>query len=182
MAVPRDNVRTWRIGELEYELEAGLGTFVAYRNAFWQRLEKPYVGKLDDDMLAIWNLAQPVLEGRWKVDGDGNPVHDDDGALIRTFDPEVPVTTQANPQFMGYDVDALVRVAWAMAWSAGSTKKQFPDFYDEVMHQPAGVSEVSQLFSIVEVQLGGGIIFRRPEGPEGDAGADAQGAEEGKAE
>ena len=144
MAVPRDNVRELRIGEKTYELEASLGTAIVYRNEFFGKLDEPYRGILADDMLQVYHRAQ-----RFEDDDEGKAVE--------------------NPDYMGIDIEAILRVAWAMARSAGSTKRSFAKFLNEVIHQPAGVFEEASLYDTVIMRLGGGIIFRRPDG---QAGAD----------
>lgn len=146
MAVPRDNVRELRIGEKEYQLEASLGTAIVYRNEFFGKLDEPYKGILADDMLQVYHRAQPI--------------EDSDGKMVE------------NADYMGYDIEAILRIAWAMARAAGSTKRAFARFYDEVIHQPAGVFEEASLYGTVIMQLGGGIIFRRPEGQAGDGEPD----------
>ena len=143
MAVPRDNVRELRIGDKTYQLEASLGTAIVYRNEFFGRLDEPYKGLLADDMLAVWTRAQQVEEH--------------DGEVV------------PNPEYMGLDIEAILRIAWAMARAAGSTKRGYDKFYDEVIHQPAGLFEEASLYDTVIMRLGGGIIFRRPDG---QAGAD----------
>lgn len=147
MATPRDNVRTVEICGRSYELEASLGAGIAYRNEFFGRLEKPYRGILADDMLHIYHIAQPTIE--------------EGGKQV------------ANPDYAGNDTEALLRVAWAMAWAAGSTKKRYEKFYDEVAHVGAGVFEEASLYATVVLELGGGIIFRRPTGHEGADATDA---------
>lgn len=142
MAVPRDNVRELRIGEKTYQLEASLGTAIVYRNEFFGKLDEPYKGILADDMLQVYRRAQPTEEN-------------EDGEAV------------ANPDYVGTDIEAMLRIAWAMAKSAGSTKRTFAKFCDEVIHQPAGVFEEASLYDTTIMQLGGGIIFRRPEGQEG---------------
>ena len=144
MAVPRDNVRELRIGEKEYRLEASLGTAIVYRNEFFGKLDAPYRGILADDMLQVYHRAQQFEE-------------DEDGNLV------------TNPDYTGNDVEAILRIAWAMAKAAGSTKKSYDKFLNEVIHQPAGVFEEASLYDTVIMRLGGGIIFRRPDG---QAGAD----------
>ena len=144
MAVPRDNVRELRIGEKEYRLEASLGTAIVYRNEFFGKLQQPYRGILADDMLQVYHRAQQFEE-------------DEDGNLV------------TNPDYTGNDVEAILRIAWAMAKAAGSTKKSYDKFLNEVIHQPAGVFEEASLYDTVIMRLGGGIIFRRPDG---QAGAD----------
>lgn len=139
MAVPRDNVREWRIGERTYELEASLGTKITYRNEFLGKLQKPYRGILEDDMLRVFRAAQTVIE-------------DEGGEVVE------------NPDYAGYDIEALLRIAWAMARASGSTKRGFDGFYADVIHQPAGVFEEAELYDTVIMRLGAGIIFRRPEG------------------
>ena len=141
MAVPRDNVRELRIGDKTYQLEASLGTSIVYRNEFFGKLDEPYKGLLADDMLAVWARAQQVEEH--------------DGEVV------------PNPEYMGLDIEAILRIAWAMARAAGSTKRGYDKFYDEVIHQPAGVFEEASLYDTVIMRLGGGSIFRRPEGQEG---------------
>ena len=151
--VPRDNVRTLRIGETAYELEASLGTSIVYRNEFLGRLDAPYTGILDDDVLTIWRRAQRTIAG-------------DGGEDVE------------NPDYAGLDVLATLRVAWAMARAAGSTGQTFDQFMEDLVHQPAGVFEEASLYGTVVLELGGGIIFRRPEGRGGDGEADeAQEAE-----
>lgn len=139
MAVPRDNVRELRIGDKTYQLEASLGTAITYRNEFFGKLGDGYKGILEDDMLRIYHLAQPFEEGE-----DGKPAE--------------------NPDYIGYDIEALLRIAWAMARAEGGMKKGWDKFYAEVIHQPAGVFEEASLYNVVVMELGGGIIFRRPEG------------------
>lgn len=147
MAVPRDNVRELRIGDKEYQLEASLGTAIVYRNEFFGKLDEPYKGILADDMLQAYHRAQ-----RFEDDDEGKTVE--------------------NPDYTGIDIEAILRVAWAMARSAGSTKRSFAKFFDEVIHQPAGVFEEASLYDTVIMRLGGGIIFRRPEGLGGDGEPD----------
>lgn len=141
MDIPRDNVRTARIGGAEYDLEASLGASITYANEFFGKLGEPYRGSLADDMLQVYRRAQPTVER----DGENVP----------------------NPEYMGYDVEALLRIAWAMATAAGSTRKGYDRFRDEVIHQPASVFEEAGLYDVVVMELGGGIIFRRPEGQAG---------------
>lgn len=147
MAVPRDNVRELRIGDKEYQLEASLGTAIVYRNEFFGKLDEPYKGILADDMLQAYHRAQ-----RFEDDDEGKTVE--------------------NQDYTGIDIEAILRVAWAMARSAGSTKRSFAKFFDEVIHQPAGVFEEASLYDTVIMRLGGGIIFRRPEGLGGDGEPD----------
>ena len=144
MAVPRDNVRELRIGDRTYELEASLGTAIVYRNEFFGKLGDGYKGILADDMLRVYHLAQPFEEGE-----DGKPAK--------------------NPDYVGYDVEALLRLAWAMARAAGSAKRSYDGFHADVIHQPAGVFEEASLYNVVVMELGAGVIFRRPEG-QGGAG------------
>ena len=157
--VPRDNVAKVTIGYVELQLEASLGTGITYSNEFRGKLEKPYKGVLADDMLHVWRVAQPTIT---ETDDDGK---------------EVDVE---NPDYIGYDVVAMLRIAWAMAYAAGSTKKRFDAFYSDIIHQPAGVFEEASLFNTVVMQLGCGIIFRRPTGLGGTEQADeTQEVEEG---
>lgn len=176
--VPRDNVVTIEIGDMTLELEASLGTGITYSNEFRGKLDAPYKGILADDMLHVWRIAQPTMDETVAVDDDGNPVFDDDGKYVP--DPNGHEVEVANPEYVGYDIDALLRIAWAMARASGSTKRGFDAFYADVIHQPAGVFEEASLFNAVIMRLGGGIIFRRPTGLR-DAG-EADEAQEGQEE
>jgi len=142
--VVRDNVRTVTIGSMTLEVEASPGAGIVYRNEFVGRLDSPYRGLLSDDMLLIWRQFRPTVE----EDGE-----------------EVP-----NPDYVGLDMEALLRLTWAMARAAGSTKKGWKAFYEDVIHQPMSVFEESSLYATVILELGGGVIFRRPDGRVG-AGA-----------
>lgn len=168
--VPRDNLVTIEIGDVTLELEASLGTAIAYSNEFRGKLDAPYKGMLADDMLRVYNAAQPTETVKVAFDDDGNPVTDEDGAYV--LDPNGIDVERDNPDYIGYDVEALLRIAWAMAWAAGSTKKRFGAFYDEVIHQSAGMFEEASLYNAVIMQLGGGVIFRRPKGLGGNQEAD----------
>lgn len=144
MAVPRDNVRELRIGDKTYQLEASLGTPIVYRNEFFGKLDEPYKGILADDMLQVYHRSQQFEEN-------------EDGNLV------------TNPDYAGIDIEALLRIAWAMARSVDPERGKpykygYRRFYNEVIHQPAGVFEEASLYDTVIMRLGGGIIFRRPEG------------------
>lgn len=182
MAVQPENIRTWEIGGERFDLEASLGTGIVYRNEFGGKLDPPYKGILEDDMLRIWHVAQPTITGRFAIGDDGTPALDGDGRPAD--DPAAPRSTVANPDYAGYDVEALFRIAWAMARSVnpewGSPyRKGFKAFREEVMHLPAGMYEVASLYDAAVLELGGGIIFRRPEGQAGDVEPDPQETAEG---
>jgi hypothetical protein len=113
-------------------------------------------------MLEVWNAYKPTTEETVAVDKDGNPVRDDEGGYV--LDPDGKKVEVPNPAYRGIDVLAVLRIAWAMAYAAGSTTNRFDDFLREVIHQPAGIFEEASLFNATIVQLGNGIIFRRPEG------------------
>lgn len=146
MAVLRDNVRSVRIGEMEIDLEASLGTGIVYANEFRGRLEAPYKGILADDMLAVWHRNQPTDSE------DGNEVE--------------------NPDYTGIDVEALLRIAWAMARAVDPEqgrpyRKGYRAFHDEAIHQPTSIFDEAALYDAVILRLGNGITFRRPEGLSG---------------
>lgn len=175
--VPRDNVAELRIGDMKLELEASLGTGIAYAREFRGRLDEPYKGSLNSDLMTVWRLAQDKFEETVAVDDDGDPIKDDDGKYV--YDPNGKKVYVPNPDYIGYDVEALLRIAWAMAWAAGSTKQRYEEFYEEAIHQSAGSYEEASLYRVVVLVLGGGIIFR---GPEGRGGSEEPDAQETKAE
>ena len=175
--VPRDNVAELRIGDIELELEASLGTGIAYAREFRGKLEEPYVGSLGTDLLTVWRYAQQSFTQTVAADEDGTPIMDEDGRYV--YDPNGKEVRVPNPDYIGYDVEALLRIAWAMAWAAGSTEKRYEEFYESVVHQSASSYEEAGLYYVVVIVLGGGIIFR---GPEGRGGAEEPDAQEAEAE
>ena len=158
--VPRDNVAIVSIGGLQLELEASLGTSAVYFNEFAGKLGEPYKGTLENDMRTVFHLFQDTVtitakvgdEGEVVRDEDGNPVDDPNGREI-----EVP-----NPDYVGLDVDGLLRITWAMARAAGSTRKGWDAFYEDVIHRAAGWHDELALYYAAIIHLGGGIIFRGP--------------------
>lgn len=142
--VPMNNRQTVTLGGVEYELECSLGAMATYSDEFAGGLDEPYSGFMDRDVLLLWNRSRETVE--------------EDGK-------EVP-----NKDFRGIDVTGLVRVMWAMAFAAGSTRKHFGEFAEEVMRLPVSAVEEAALFATVVYVLGGNIIFRQPEG-QGGAGA-----------
>lgn len=160
--VPRNNVAELRIGDVELELEASLGTGIEYAREFRGKLDEPYTGSLDADLMTVWRFAQDKFEETVAADEDGNPIKDDDGKYV--YDPSGVKVRVDNPDYIGYDVEALLRIAWAMAWAAGSTKKRYDAFYQDIIHQPAGSYEEARLYHVVVLVLGGGVIFRGPDG------------------
>lgn len=173
--VPRTNVRELTIGDKTYELEASLGTGSVYANEFVGKLREPYKGFLADDLMVVWRKAQPKLEMTAKVGEDREPVRDEDGSYVP--DPDGVRVEYENPDYAGNDIEALLRIAWAMAVAAGSTTQTYEDFREEVIHQPAGAYEEASLYTTVVLLLGGGIIFRGPEGRSAAEQADEEEAQ-----
>lgn len=162
--VPQDNIAKLKIGNKEFDIEASLGTSTIYAKEFRGKLEKPYKGFLVDDLLNIWHVSQSTITDTVSVDDDGNPILDSDG--VPTHDPDGIEFEYDNPDFIGYDIDAILRIAWAMARSVNPKcgepyKGSFEDFYNDIIHQPASLYEEASLFNTVVVELGGGIIFRK---------------------
>ena len=177
MAVQPENVRTWEAGGREFDLEASLGTGIVYRDEFLGKLDAPYKGILADDMLMVYRGAQPTVTGRFATDDDGNFVLGDDGDYVT--DMAAPEVTLSNPLYVGHDVGALLRIAWAMARSVNPEwgepyRKGYKAFRDEVMHLSAGAYEEARLYELVVLELGGGIIFRRPARPASSGSPDAE--------
>lgn len=150
----RDNVRTVELGGVEYEIEASLGAGIAYKNEFFGKLEDPYVGSMEDDLLRVWVKSQEELK---EIDDAGNVV-----------------SSEPNPDYGGVDIAALLRLTWAM-WSACDDKAtSWKDFERVALHANVAVYEVSILFNTVVVELGGGCTFRKPEGHAGPGAADEE--------
>ncbi len=178
MDVPMDNRREIAIGGKTYTLEASLGTGIIYANEFRGKLDEPYRGILADDMLRVFNRNQPVIEEKVKVDKKGNVVLDKRGMWVADDGGEK--RRVKNPDYTGPDMEAVLRIAWAMARAADSTDKGYADFLDEVIHLPSGVVEEARLYNTTIVELGGGITFRRPEGRESAVQPDEAQAAEGE--
>lgn len=151
-----ENVRTWKVGEDEYALESSMGANIAYRGEFWGRLEPPYKGDMNDDLLAIYRGAQPTVTETDK----------------RGKETEVP-----NPDHRGVDLEALLRVAWAMAHAVDpAAGKPFDGGYEEfraaIIHQPAGLWEEVDLYNIIMFDLAMKFNFRQRQGQSGAGDAD----------
>ena len=146
--VPRDNVRSLDIAGEGFTFEASLGTSIIYSDEFMGRLEEPYRGLLDYDMLQVWNKASVTTD----ADGDRPP------AEVR--------------EVRHIDTRALIRLAWAMARAAESTDMGYEDFHSHVAHLPAGRYDEAALFEVAVLELGSGIIFRHREGQAGPQEAD----------
>ena len=148
-------------------LEASVGAADVYATEFLRGLAEPYRGLLEDDMLAAYGRNQPTVKVNAKVDGDGNPVTDGDGEYVidkRAKERELP-----NPHYRGIDTPAILRFAWAMAVAAESCDDSWAEFERWSMHEVClSITEQAQLYATVIYELGGGHIFRQPEG-RGDA-------------
>lgn len=153
--VPRDHVRTLDIGGTKWELEASLGAGIAYSREFRGKLDKPYDGNLADDMFAVWGMAQETVKA---VDEDGNPLLDEDGKPM-VDDKGKPLMIPNPDQFV--DVEACLRLAWAMAWAAGSTTERWPEWEQRVLHTATNIWDEAEIYATVVLTLGGGVIFRR---------------------
>jgi len=163
--VVRTNVRELSIGDKTYELEASLGAGIVYSDRFAGELREPYKGLLPDDLMTVWSRSKRTIETKAKVDEDGKPVTDEEGRYV--YDPDGIDVEYENPDYRGNDVEAILRIAWAMAVAAGSTRESYEEFREGVIHQPAGAYEEASLFTTVVLVLGGGIIFRTPKGQGG---------------
>lgn len=157
-------------------LEASVGAADVYADQFVGRLRAPYKGILEDDMLVAYRRNQPTVTVRAKVGKDGEPIVGEDGEYVtdkRAKERELP-----NPRYRGVDTAALIRVAWAMAVAAESCEDSWEAFERWSMHEVCPtVAEQAQLFATVIYELGGGHIFRQPEGL-GNADAPDGGLEE----
>lgn len=149
----RDNVRTIDLGGKSYDIEASLGAGIAYRNEFFGKLEDPYVGSFEDDLLRVWSRSQQMIED---VDENGNEIR-------------VP-----NQDYAGLDTLALLRLTWAM-WAACDPKATtWKAFEKTVLHANVSAYEQTAMFVVVVKELGGGCTFRKPKGQDGADAADKE--------
>ena len=161
-------------------LEASVAAADVYADEFFKRLRKPYKGILEDDLLTVYGRAQAEVEVRAKMDGDGNPVTNDDGSYVT--DRRARLRTLPNPEYRGVDTVALLRIAWAMSVAAGSYDDQWKAFEQWATHDTCmSVSEQAQLYAVIIYELGARHIFRNPDGhgdaDEPDAGLEGEGVD-----
>lgn len=174
MAIAKDNIRHLAIGDFECDLEASLGAGIVYANQFRGRLEAPYKGIFEDDILETSNRARETVTMTVKADKRGRPIRRD-GEYVPA-DSGVQVEVPNTDQYV--DVESCIRIAWAMARSVDPDHGRpyegtYEDFFREVAHQSAGVFEQVQLYRVVVLELGGGVTFRRPDGRRGAGASDA---------
>ena len=162
-----DNVRTVELGGVEFKLKSCLGAGIVYANQFADKdtLEKPYKGIFADDMLEVWRKAQVKTEP--VTDEKGNVVKDEDGNEVKRVIRKGHV-----------DLEALVRIMWAMCVSAGGTKESYEKFQKRVYDLPVSMMEEASLYATVVLDLGAGITFRVPAGQGGTGEPDE--AQEGQ--
>lgn len=150
-----DNRASVTLDGREFEVIASLGACEVYRNEFWGKLDDPYVGVLDDDLLTAHNGAQRTMtitdkKGKERI---------------------VP-----NPAYRGADMGAAVRFLWAMARAAG-LPDPYADFEAWVMAMPMSFREQGELFAKVIYEVAAPHYFRQPAG-HADAGEPDEGQEE----
>lgn len=152
-----DNLYTLRVAGEDVECIASLGASEVYREEFIGKLEHPYTGVLEDDLLAIHHCVRPIVAAAVEVDGDGNPIVGEDGdPVVRrrgdgrpvevTGDYDAPCVAVPNPDYRGRDMVAVLRFVWAMARAAGAMAEGWAEWSARVMASPMGVAEQKRVF------------------------------------
>lgn len=145
---------TVAIGDDSYEIAATLGACVTYANEFRGKVDAPYVGLMADDMLALYKKCAPV---RAVPNEDGNGCHNVE-----------------NDEYEGIEshIVPTLRIVWACAFCAKSTKLGWPKFLDKCMEAEFNAAMLGGVYDAVIVGMGEGTIFRLPEGRTGSEEAD----------
>ena len=168
------NRRTVSIDGQKIEVEASILAADVYAEEFAGNLKAPYSGVMEDDMLSTHNRSKTTITVRVKATKSGKPMRDRNGEYVLTDRDGVEVEVP-NPAYRGVDVIALLRYVWAMGVAAGSIQESWEDFGKRMEHVDFVVREVASVFTTVIYDLGGGCIFRNPEGL-----GDAQQPDEGQ--
>jgi len=139
----------------ELALEASIGTMIVYSDEFRGKLDKPYKGTIEDDILAMHVGTQRRVEIEVAANDEG-------GALVDE-EPTCKVEVD-NEDYRGYDLEAVARVMWAMSRAADhGTKMRWPAFQKWFHHAQIPWMDVRPLFETI-VYLVGGPFFRHDGG------------------
>lgn len=65
--------------------------------------------------------------------------------------------------YYGFDIEAVFRVAWAMAVAAGSTDEPWGDFFGRLVHESVTLVDVAGVYHTCVRDLGERTFFRIPE-------------------
>lgn len=64
--------------------------------------------------------------------------------------------------YYGFDVEAVFRIAWAMAVAAGSTDSTWTEFFGKLMHESVSLVDVADIYRTCVHDLGERTFFRLP--------------------
>ena len=167
------NRREVEIDGMTFEVEASILAADVYADEFVGQLRKPYRGILEDDMLVTFNRSRATIPAYVKANKRGDPVRDRSGEYVLVEHGGVKVDVP-NPEYRGIDAVALVRYLWAMGTAADSIAEPWEEFAERMEHADFAVREVARAFATIVYELGGGCIFRDPEGHR-DAGEPDEG-------
>ena len=74
---------------------------------------------------------------------------------------EVESDTRTDTYF-GFDIEAVFRIAWAMAVAAGSTNDSWQDFFGRLVHEGVALVDVAGAYNTCVRDLGERTFFRLP--------------------
>ena len=149
----------------ELALEASIGTMIVYSDEFRGKLDKPYKGTIEDDILAMHVGTQRRVEIEVAANDEGGALVDENGKYLEPVDGEPTCKVEVdNEDYRGYDLEAVARVMWAMSRAADhGTKMRWPAFQKWFHHAQIPWMDVRPLFETI-VYLVGGPFFRHDGG------------------
>ena len=65
--------------------------------------------------------------------------------------------------YYGFDVEAVYRIAWAMAVAAGSTNETWEEFFGKLLHEEIALVDLATTYSTCVRDLGNRTFFRLPD-------------------
>lgn len=65
--------------------------------------------------------------------------------------------------YFGFDIEAVFRIAWAMAVAAGSTNDSWQDFFGRLVHESVTLVDVAGTYHTCVRDLGERTFFRLPD-------------------
>lgn len=96
------------------------------------------------------------FKGKLEQPYDGN-MADDMVALYGEIE-----TGSDSSSYFGFDIEAVFRIAWAMAVAAGSTNESWQDFFGRLVHESVTLVDVADTYRTCVRDLGERTFFRLP--------------------
>lgn len=83
-------------------------------------------------------------------------------------------TGSDSSSYFGFDIEAIFRIAWAMAVAAGSTNDSWQTFFGRLVHDSVTLVDVADTYQTCVRDLGERTFFRLPGGLSDDIEPDEE--------